>query len=129
MLNQKEREFIKAVKRNQKPLIVCGLIALFIAIFWVYLVDVSFHKAGFISTTAQFRGKVVQIEPHTALETKLKGIILSNLDFEITLYQLCKTTIILLVSCSLLIVCIGCFIFVIANRKFLNVFKNIEDKN
>lgn len=128
MLNIKDKEFIKQVERNQKPLIVCGLIALFLAIFWVYVVNVYFDKTGYISVTQRAYNKTAQIEPKTPLEFKLKETVLSNLEFEISLYQVVKISIISVASLSVLIVSMGCFIFFVINRKILRIVKNIEEK-
>ncbi len=127
MLEEKDKKFIKAVKHNQKSLIVCGLIALILAMSWVYLAKVFLNRVGFISATQQSHGKISKIEPKTALEIKLKNIVLSNLKFEISLYQLVEITIISLISFSLLIVSMGCFIFFVINQKFLGIFKKIEE--
>lgn len=124
MLCAKDREFINSLKRNQKLLMACGLVVLFLAIFCIYAGSALFDKAGYISVTQRAHDEIARIETKTPLEFRLKETALENLEFEISQYRLIKVILIILISFSLSLIGMGCFIFFAVNKKFLNILKD-----
>lgn len=124
VLSQEDERFIRKIKTGQKLTLILIPVISILFIFWMfYFQNIINDKFNFYATMIESGKKMVNIQPKTELEAKLKDILLDRLDFETSVMKLFKLTIVIFVSIGLFSACFYCLLSYVEYKKFLAIIE------